>query len=197
MSAPTYTPPLASPRHVVVTHRASAGLLEDVTRGAVYNIGATHRYMLWRLWRTGEQKVNCRMLNFLMLNPSTATERENDPTVERCERRARQGGYGGFIVTNLFALRSTDPAALKLSADPVGEHNDFYIVTAAKHAATVVCAWGNEGGLLDRADKVVKLLKEQGTALHALQLSQAGVPYHPLYLSYSLLPKPWTPGKRS
>ncbi|MEY3307813.1 MAG: hypothetical protein RLZZ413_1851, partial [Pseudomonadota bacterium] len=41
---------------------------------------------------------------------STATEFQNDPTVERCERRARALGFGAFRVTNIFAFRATDPA---------------------------------------------------------------------------------------
>jgi hypothetical protein len=57
---------------------------------------------------------------FIMLNPSTATEVQNDPTVERCERRARALGFGAFRVLNIFAWRATDPRDMRAAADPVG-----------------------------------------------------------------------------
>ena len=55
-----------------------------------------------------------------MLNPSTADETSNDPTVGRCQRRAVQMGYGGLYVGNIFAWRSTDPKGLLDTDDPVG-----------------------------------------------------------------------------
>lgn len=67
-------------------------------------------------------------LLYILLNPSTATEEHNDPTVERCERRARALGYGGFAVTNLFAFRATRPEDLKRAGAPVGPGNDEAIL---------------------------------------------------------------------
>jgi hypothetical protein len=63
-----------------------------------------------------------------MLNPSTATEVQNDPTVERCERRARALGFGAFRVLNIFAWRATDPRDMRAAADPVGPENDAAIL---------------------------------------------------------------------
>jgi len=34
------------------------------------------------------------------LNPSTADENENDPTITRCINFAKSWGYGGVCVTN-------------------------------------------------------------------------------------------------
>ena len=84
-------------------------------------------------------------LHFLLLNPSTADEVKNDPTVERCERRARKGGHGGLIVTNIFGWRSTDPKGLNEPEDPVGELNDKTIRAATMSAARTVCGWGSAG----------------------------------------------------
>ena len=72
-----------------------------------------------------------KRVHFIMLNPSTATESQNDPTVERCERRARSLGYGAFSVTNIFAWRETDPRKMEKVSDPVGPKNDSII---QKHA---------------------------------------------------------------
>ncbi|MBV8312930.1 MAG: DUF1643 domain-containing protein [Planctomycetaceae bacterium] len=65
----------------------------------------------------------------LPLRPLEAT---NDPTIERCERRARRWGFGGLIVTNLFALCATDPAGLRRVADPIGPENDATILETAQ-----------------------------------------------------------------
>ncbi|WP_443069362.1 DUF1643 domain-containing protein, partial [Sulfitobacter sp. HI0129] len=59
-----------------------------------------------------------RRVMFVMLNPSKADEIANDPTVERCERRARALGFGAFRVTNIFAWRDTDPRAMRAAAAP-------------------------------------------------------------------------------
>src|SRR4051794_4930837 len=74
-----------------------------------------YRYELVRRW--GDGPAAC---NFLLLNPSTADERSDDPTIARCWRRARAWGFGALVVTNLFALRATDPRVLRAAAVPVG-----------------------------------------------------------------------------
>ena len=56
---------------------------------AIYSDCERYRYTLRREWGGGSGGVT-----FVMLNPSTATEVQNDPTVERCERRARAMGLG-------------------------------------------------------------------------------------------------------
>lgn len=146
----------------------------------------TYRYMLVRRW--AESGGLC---NFLMLNPSTADEVTNDPTVERCERRARALGCRGLIVTNLFAFRATDPKVMKAAADPVGPENDLNILFAANLSDYVICAWGQHGKHLGRADAVRKMLTENGTRMLALKVSANGEPHHPLYLSYDLKPTPY------
>lgn len=95
------------------------------------------RYWLSRRWSDGP-----RLLNYVMLNPSTADAETNDPTIERCMRRAGTLGYDGMYVTNLFALRSTDPRALYKTADAVGPENDAEIVRVAGLCEAIVCAWG-------------------------------------------------------
>jgi len=127
-----------------------------------------------------------------MLNPSTADEHQLDPTCSRARDYAERWGYGALIVTNVFALRSTDPAGLKRAEDPVGPGNDAAIVRAAKEAAIVVCAWGNHGALADRSSRVRALLDKSQVPLHCLRLNASGEPAHPLYLPRSLTPSAWT-----
>jgi nucleoid DNA-binding protein len=95
--------------------------------GARFSIDRRYRYALWRVWDHDEN-----LYNFLLLNPSSADEATNDPTIERCERRARRWGFGGLIVTNLFALCATDPAGLHRIADPIGPENDAAILETAQ-----------------------------------------------------------------
>ncbi|MBS1807523.1 MAG: DUF1643 domain-containing protein [Acidobacteria bacterium] len=163
------------------THRI-ATLLETVISFALYSACEIYRYKLTRRWSDGPT------LAFLMLNPSTATEAISDPTVARCEERARRGGYGGLAVINLFALRSTDPKVLYTHPDPVGEHNDNAIVEVAKESEKLICAWGAHGKLLGRAETIQKILRDAGIPLYALKLNKGKFPAHPLYLPYSLEP---------
>jgi hypothetical protein len=124
----------------------------------------------------------------MMLNPSTADENSNDPTVERCERRAREWGYGGLIVTNIFAWRSTDPRALLEIDDPIGPENDAVIVRAVSLARDTICAWGVHGWM-----RGVNLVTGPlvGVGLYALCFTNDGTPGHPLYVPYSAEPVPY------
>lgn len=158
-----------------------------IMSGARFSDCKKYRYALWRSW-----SFTVKPAVFVMLNPSTADETVNDPTVERCLRRARQMGFGGLIVTNIFALRSTDPQQLYAPVDPIGPENDREIKQALALAGVVVCAWGNHGEYLDRGASVRRLIKSVGITPHHLGLTQHGQPRHPLYVSYLRKPEPWS-----
>lgn len=152
--------------------------------GAEFSECKRYRYTLWRRWANDKA-----FLVFLMLNPSTADEVKNDPTVERCQRRAISGGYGGLVVLNLFALRSTDPKALyDDTVDPVGPRNDMTIVTVGQQYGSVICGWGEHGAMLGRGAHVKNILRTAGVKLFALRLNKSGEPAHPLYIPYSASP---------
>lgn len=153
---------------------------------AVYSDCLQFRYGLTRVWEPKGQKVA-----FIMLNPSTATEVQNDPTVERCERRARAMGFGAFQVANIFAFRATDPKNMRQAADPIGPDNNAAILAAAAWADQVICAWGTHGAHLNRGQDVQDMLLARGHGLHHLGLTQSGAPKHPLYIGYDILPEPW------
>ncbi|SDY80513.1 hypothetical protein SAMN05444004_103184 [Jannaschia faecimaris] len=159
----------------------------DAPSTATYSEDEKYRYVLTRTW-----DISARRVTFVMLNPSTATEQQNDPTVERCERRARALGFGAFRVTNIFAWRATDPRDMRAQADPVGgTANDAAIRDAALWADTVVCAWGTHGAHLNRGVQVEALLRQTGKPLTTLGLSKDGHPKHPLYIGYAVQPVPW------
>lgn len=153
---------------------------------AVYSYCEAYRYSLQRVWDAGLGRVT-----FVMLNPSTATEVQNDPTVERCERRARAMGFGAFTVVNIFAFRATDPADMRRAADPIGPENDTAIHQAAMWADQIICAWGTHGAHLGRGPQVAANLRAAGVTLFHLGLSMHGAPKHPLYISYGVQPMFW------
>jgi hypothetical protein len=159
----------------------------DAASEAVYSDCEAYRYLLTRVWNPAGRKAL-----FVMLNPSTATEIQNDPTVERCERRARALGFGAFRVTNIFAYRATDPKVMRAAPDPVGPDNDAAIVESATWADQIICAWGSHGEFLSRGPAVEALLRGTGRPLWTLGLTKDGHPRHPLYIGYAHQPESWT-----
>lgn len=158
----------------------------DAPSTAVYSDCEKYRYSLTRVWDPAGRKAL-----FVMLNPSTATEVQNDPTVERCERRARALGFGAFQVTNIFAWRDTDPRKMRAAADPVGPENDAAILKGAGWADQVIAAWGTHGAHLERGPEVEHLLRGTNRTLFHLGLTKDGHPKHPLYIAYTQQPEPW------
>jgi hypothetical protein len=155
---------------------------------ALFSPCESYRYYLSRTWDAALGHVN-----FIMLNPSTADASVDDPTVRRCGLYARRWGYGGLVVTNLFAWRATDPSELRVAVDPVGPDTDAHILRSARQSALVVCAWGVHGSLHGRDAAVLELLNNVDalglSPLHCLRTTKGGHPAHPLYLPGSLVPR--------
>nr|WP_319391500.1 DUF1643 domain-containing protein [uncultured Cohaesibacter sp.] len=160
---------------------------QGTVSSAHYSPCETYRYALTRIWDEAAPR-----LLFIMLNPSTATELRNDPTIERCERRARALGYGGFRACNLFAFRATDPRDLKRAKEPIGPENLAILLQSAREADTILCAWGTHGAYLGMGPAVQRLLTAEGLTLHHLGLSRDNHPKHPLYISYQTTLEIWT-----
>jgi hypothetical protein len=148
------------------------------TSGAIFSPCRRYRYVLWRTWEADHPRVN-----FIGLNPSTADEISDDPTMRRCRQFAAQWGYGGFIMTNLFAFRATKPHNLKSAAEPIGDDNDLWLIRAAEEAELVVLAWGVHGAFLGRGEAVIRRM---GNRCCCIQLTKHGQPAHPLYLRKGL-----------
>jgi hypothetical protein len=136
-----------------------------------------YRYVLWRSWGGGEGTAV-----FIGLNPSTADEQTDDPTLRRCVSLARSWGMSGIVMVNLFAYRSTDPAKLKIVSNPVGPENNRHILNCCHTANQIIAAWGNRGKLSGRDREVVRLLKSRHLPLFCLGTTKLGQPRHPLYV---------------
>ena len=146
------------------------GLL--VNKNATFSDCRKYRYALSRTWN-GKKKT----ILFIGLNPSTANEKIDDPTIRRCINYAQNWGYGSLLMVNLFSYRSTLPSELKNVKNPIGNDNDLQIIELSKKADIAVAAWGNEGTLLNRDKEVKKILPN----LMCLKINKSGQPSHPLY----------------
>lgn len=166
-----------------------------IESGAKFSPCRRYRYVLWRTWDPSKA-----VLVFLMLNPSTANEEDDDATTKKIMRIVANQGYGGIRIVNLFAVRHRNPEILLEMADPIGPDNDRTLREEIARGRTIVCAWGNGGtGKLRalvklRAIKVMRLL--MGAETRALSVTQDGEPGHPLFLSDESVPVVWPEGDR-
>lgn len=144
-------------------------------KGAFFSADRRYRYVLWRTW-----DLTRPVVLFIGLNPSTADEKNDDPTVRKCMGFARRWGCGGLIFVNLFAYRTTNPINLRKVVDPVGLENDCWIQNQLGKADFVVGAWGNHGSYMGRGARYLEEIPE----LYCLQINKTGHPAHPLYISY-------------
>ena len=133
--------------------------------------------MLMRQWCADKNNF----VNFVLLNPSTADETTDDPTIKACIKFAQNSGFDGMYVTNLFAFRTKNPAALKQSKKPIGSRNDKFIEEYARKSRLVIIAWGNHGNFLNRDREVLKILSEISMP-YCLGVTKSGNPRHPLYI---------------
>lgn len=143
-----------------------------------------YRYALWRTW----DPVRPPAL-FVGLNPSTADETVDDPTIRRCVRFARDWGYGGLVMANLFAWRATDPCDLPDTDEAIGPENDAWLIRLRDRSGIVIAAWGANRAAA-RTGRVTDVLNLLGD-VHALRLTAKGAPWHPLYVPAATRPTPW------
>lgn len=148
-----------------------------------------YRYTLWREWDTSQVINNGRFLQIIGLNPSTATEVLDDPTIRRCIDFAKRWGFSALCMTNIFAYRATLPEVMKAQPDPVGCLNDHWLCRIASHAGMTLAAWGDHGDHGGRSKAVVAMLRQRGVSLYALALTKRKrLPRHPLYIKAEAVP---------
>lgn len=149
----------------------------DTKKSAVFSPCRRWRYSLERIWQP-----ELGLVQFIGLNPSTADETEDDPTIRRCIGFSRDWGYGGIVMSNIFAFRATDPKLMKAATDPIGPENDKWILAQYDKCEITVAAWGLHGEFRGRGEIVAEMLRYD---LRHLGKTKHGQPRHPLYLRRS------------
>lgn len=163
---------------------------DDRASGALFSKCRTWRYALWRRWDFGSR---CKMVAFVGLNPSTADESIDDPTIRRCKNFAKEWGFGGMYMLNAYAFRATDPKDMKAASDPVGPDNDEWLSFYGTEATEIIAAWGVHCEL-GRERAVCETI---GKLITCLGRTKDGRPKHPLYLRADTKPEPfWQPQVR-
>ncbi len=164
---------------------------------ATFSPCGLYRYELLRVW-----KAKGRTMVFVGLNPSTADESTDDPTIRRILGFADDWGFGRLVMLNAFAFRSTDPKALHVRAargrEVVGPENDATIANAfaAHRDGKLVVGWGMHGGLLERGRHVAEVARAVHGRPQCLGRTASGEPKHPLYLAASTRPVRYCPPPR-
>src|SRR5579859_5421149 len=136
-----------------------------------------YRYWLLRVWDES-LPVNC----VCGVNPSTADERENDPTIRKDIGFSERQGFGGLLKLNVSAFRSTDPR--KVHLQPPGEDNtarDLKRYYETFNAQQFIAAWGRNGRFFPLYTKAI--LPEFPNAL-CFGKNPDGTPRHTLMLPY-------------
>lgn len=152
-------------------------MMDKFPAGALFSPDRIYRYYLWRIWN----RKTARAM-FIGLNPSTADEYNDDPTIRRCAGFAKDWGYGGLIMANLFAFRATNPQEMKSAKDPIGPQNDEYLLDVVATRGIVIVAWGNHGEFMNRGTQVIEMLRPHRPDLYCFGLTRKGNPRHPLFL---------------
>lgn len=165
-----------------------------IEQKTIFSENRVYRYTLWRDWsdlfRNSETGKQFAM--FIGLNPSTADETLDDPTIRRCVGFAKRWGYGALCMTNLFAYRTKDPRAMKKVTAPVGEENNDWLLRVAGEAGIIIAAWGVHGTFLNRDTSVRLLLAEHKEKMRVLRFTNGAHPEHPLYVPGNIIPQPFS-----
>jgi len=165
---------------------------EHAGRRATFSADGRYRYRLGEVW-----DAERRGLLFVMLNPSRATETENDPTIARCISFTKRERGGWWDVVNLYAYVTPYPRELRSVPDPVGPDADRYlegaVCWATVHEGLVIAAWGagyppGKG----RARDVLALLTKHAP-VYCFGITRDGSPKHPLYLNHETQIIPYAP----
>lgn len=156
-------------------------MMSSVLGEAIFDSSMTYRYQLTRNWNTLVSTKG--IITWVMMNPSTADQFQDDPTIRRCISFSKNWGYSGLIITNIYAFRSTDPKGLLKVGDPMGPDNPTYIKDALDKSSSIVVAWGS---FIDPPTPVREVLKDY--SLFCLGTTKHGHPKHPLYIKGDTIP---------
>lgn len=151
---------------------------ELIIKGAAFSDCRKWRYALWRIW-----DKRFPLVMFIGLNPSTANEQGDDATIRRAIAIAKNLGYGGLYMMNLYAIVSRQPSYLKTCKDPLGD-NDKWLDKIAYKCGDIIYAWGNFPIAKERA----AIVQKRYPNAKALIINKNGTPRHPLFVPVKIIP---------
>lgn len=133
------------------------------------------------------------------LNPSTADETSPDNTMKSVLRIAGNNHYDGFVMLNLYPLRSTEPRMLPIeSVDENHHQNNLQIVKdilLRYPYSDILVAYGNfalERKYLKKyAEELLVIFQDMNRNILCIDKTKKGMPKHPLYASAKSLLKPF------
>jgi len=148
-----------------------------IENDAVISDCGKYRYLLRRTWDAKKPRVL-----YIMLNPSTADARRDDPTIRSCVRLASGLGYGSMEVVNIFAWRATDPNDLLKVRDTVGPDNETHVRAALGRCDIPICAWGAWPHAQEASTYIRNAIRADRPAAFCFGKTASGAPKHPLYI---------------
>lgn len=160
--------------------------------GATFSPCRTWRYALWRIWKDGP------LLASIGLNPSTADESVNDPTIRREIEFAKRLRFGGLVKFNLYGFRATKPIDMVHASDPVGPENDAIMASYAPRIGRWMATWGSLPvrwrPRVQWKSRIETVLANVNQEFWCFGYNADGEPKHPLYLPYTVQPSHyWSP----
>jgi len=145
-------------------------------------------YRSWLCRHFTTEKENTNPAIFCMLNPSTADQSKDDPTIRRCISFALREKRTSLYVVNLFNKRATNPKDLWASPEETWRNEDGCSALcdamdfAKMTKSPIVCAWGAHHKARDAADAFFIDCQNNGVEMVCLGKTQSGAPRHPLYV---------------
>jgi hypothetical protein len=170
--------------------------MSDLFMRRTAEISACGRYRHW-LERQWDRALP--VLVVCMLNPSTADDQIEDPTLRELIRFAKLWGYGGLIIVNLYAWRSSSPALMRAAADRSDNLNhrrgrEAMISAMTMGRGQLLVAWGNDGDFEGEASRFAEFAADQvGCELICLGTTQSGAPKHPMARGKHRIPRDQQP----
>ena len=138
-------------------------------RRAEFSIDKKERYSLKREWDKSKNKIL-----YIMLNPSLADDKNDDPTIRRLINFTKKYNYGGFLVGNIFTTITPNPKEIDKSKG-MSDKNFEKLLNLINKVDKIVYAWGNSVEEPQHLKELILSPKCFGKNLN-------GTPKHPLYL---------------
>ena len=147
-----------------------SAIKNNILREAKFSNDKKERFTLKREWDKSKNKIL-----YIMLNPSLADDKKDDPTIRRLIGFTKKFNYGGFLVGNILSTITPNPKEIDKSL-VISDRNLKELLKLINKVDQIVYAWGNN-------IKEPNILKEVVNNPKCFGKNLNGTPKHPLYLN--------------